>query len=181
MAATVPVIVTAGRQSGRDHPALDHPVRRRIFELLRRVPGRQIHDLGKALNLNRQITRYHVFYLVRAGMIESSEAGGHARFFPANTKRPHALAALLRKRALEIADTVAHQPGLSQGELVDLLKISRRGFRETADRLIAQGLIVERRRWRELRYYPTERLNRTAPTAWAIQEGTYAPDEPGPE
>lgn len=175
------VIGLTVRDETRGNKALEHPTRRRIFDTLRRRPGRRLHELWKALKINRETVRYHVLILERAGVVDNTRADGSPRFFPAGMDDADAIAVLLRGHALDVVDEVTKNPGVTQGELVAILGIHRKTFRDYADRLLAHELIEEERRWREKRYYPTDRLERTLPIAQAAQKGTAHQTDDPPE
>lgn len=151
------------RAKTRGDQALKHPVRRRLVDRLLRRPGVRLHDLWKALGIQREKAQYHLFVLERAGAVESTPADGATRFFPAGTQEMDAWAVLMRDGAFELAAFVARHPGARQWEIRERVGFTRKVFRDHANRLAREGLIRELREWRDLRYFPTSRLERVLP------------------
>jgi predicted transcriptional regulator len=123
--------------------AREHPLRRRLFDLILRRPGIRLVNLWKELDSNRKTTKYHLMVLERADLIASVEGPKVVRYFPAKmspAQRPR-VALLLRGRILEMARMVQREPGISQVELGKALTMSRKVLREYADLLVEHHLV----------------------------------------
>ena len=137
-----------------------HPVRRSIVDLIRRRPGTRLHTIWRAFSTNRGTAQYNLLVLERLGAVQAVRDGQATRYFPAEvgaTELP-GLALLLRGRVMEVARAILQEPGISQRRLTRLLPISRKVFREYADRLAELELLTEVRDAKVKRYFPTPRL-----------------------
>jgi predicted transcriptional regulator len=59
----------------------DHPVRRRICDHLRRLPGDHLRSIARSLQLAVGTARYHLDVLRRQGRIDKRDANGRARYY----------------------------------------------------------------------------------------------------
>ena len=60
----------------------DHPVRRRIYEHLLRLPGDHLRSIARALRLDLGTARHHLDVLVRRGLVVRDDGDGRCRFYP---------------------------------------------------------------------------------------------------
>lgn len=149
------------RNLSSEDVAMRHPVRRGIFDLIRRRPGARLNTIWRAFSTNRGTAQYHLVVLERVGVIQAVREGQATRYFPSGMEMGEipGLALLLRGRVLEVARAVLREPGISQRRLTRLLPISRKVFREYANRLTALDLLAEVRDAKVKRYFPTPRLH----------------------
>lgn len=166
-----------GRDKTRGDRVLEHPVRRRLLDRLRRRPGVRLHEVWKALGMPRETAEYHLYVLERGGAVKSTPAAGARRFFPAGMREIDARAVLMIDGAYELAACVARHPGVRQWEIRKRMGWSRKVFRDYAELLAREGLITELREWRDRRYFPTSRLERVLP---AVRGGGPGGGDGGP-
>ena len=60
---------------------LEHPVRRRICDHLRLLPGDHLRSIARSLQLAVGTARYHLDVLRRQGIIDKRDANGRARYY----------------------------------------------------------------------------------------------------
>jgi predicted transcriptional regulator len=135
---------------------LQNPFRAAILERVEAEPGIRQAELASAMPCSRATVRHHLEALHAAGLLRLVSTRRHAAVFPPSVGAGEgaARAALRRGRTLDVARLVARQPGLSQSEATRQLRMSRRVFRACADRLLAHGLVAERRQGRLSTYLP---------------------------
>lgn len=141
--------------------ALEHPLRRRLFERVVARPGANLADLRSSVGGSRGSLRHHLDILERIGVVRACRTPRSSRFFPADipVDQDQALALLRRGRVLEVALAIRANPTLAQHQITKGLSMSRDVFRAYANLMIANGLIEEIRDGRTLKYAPTRRLD----------------------
>ena len=60
---------------------LSHPVRRRIYDHLRRLPGDHFRSVARSLDLAVGTARYHLDALLRDGIVYKEDTNGRARYY----------------------------------------------------------------------------------------------------
>jgi predicted transcriptional regulator len=60
---------------------LSHPVRRRIYDHLRRLPGDHFRSVARSLDLAVGTARYHLDALLRDGLVYKEDTNGRARYY----------------------------------------------------------------------------------------------------
>ena len=60
---------------------LKHPVRRRIYEHLVRLPGDHFRSVARSLHIAVGTARYHLDALLREGLVYKEETNGRARYY----------------------------------------------------------------------------------------------------
>ena len=60
---------------------LNHPVRRRIYDHLRRLPGDHFRSVARSLDLAVGTARYHLDALLRDGLVYKEDTNGRARYY----------------------------------------------------------------------------------------------------
>jgi predicted transcriptional regulator len=60
---------------------LEHPVRRRIYDHLCRLPGDHLRSVARSLHLALGTARYHFDALAREGLIHKQDSNGRARYY----------------------------------------------------------------------------------------------------
>jgi DNA-binding MarR family transcriptional regulator len=60
---------------------LQHPVRRRIYDHLRRLPGDHFRSIARSLQLASGTMRYHLDTLIRNGLVFREKTNGRVRFY----------------------------------------------------------------------------------------------------
>lgn len=144
----------------RDSTALDHPLRRRILNYVNRRPGIRFLDLCMGLDLNRGTAAYHLYGLRKEGFLASCRLGRTHRYYPTNqppvVRGLHSL--LMVGRIIEVVSTVQRHPGLTQVDLIQQLRMSRKTFRNYVDRLTNEGIIEETKDAKRRRYFPSKNI-----------------------
>ena len=161
------------RRGRRERPAPEeHPLRRRLLNLIRRRPGVRLSALWKQLDANRKTTAYHLMILARANTIDAVMLDKQVRFFPTGLplEERHVRSVLLRGRVLEMSQEIARNPGILQKDLGDALKISRKVMRRYVDLLVEQGLLKEVVDGHGRRYFATERLTQALPDVSGLSQ-----------
>jgi predicted transcriptional regulator len=62
---------------------LKHPVRRQIYDHLRRLPGDHFRSVARSLNIAVGTARYHLDALLRDGLVYKQDTNGRARYYVA--------------------------------------------------------------------------------------------------
>ena len=60
---------------------LKHPIRRRIYDHLVRLPGDHFRSVARSLNLAVGTARYHLDALARDGLVYKQDTNGRARYY----------------------------------------------------------------------------------------------------
>ncbi len=60
---------------------LKHPIRRRIYDHLIRLPGDHFRSVARSLNLAVGTARYHLDALAREGLVYKHDTNGRARYY----------------------------------------------------------------------------------------------------
>src|SRR5256886_7596916 len=60
---------------------LKHPIRRRIYDHLVRLPGDHFRSVARSLNLAVGTARYHLNALAREGLVYKQDTNGRARYY----------------------------------------------------------------------------------------------------
>ena len=60
---------------------LRHPVRRRIYDHLRRLPGDHFRSVARSLHIAVGTARYHLDALLRDGLVYKQDSNGRARYY----------------------------------------------------------------------------------------------------
>ena len=60
---------------------LKHPIRRRIYDHLVRLPGDHFRSVARSLNLAVGTARYHLDALAREGLVYKQDTNGRARYY----------------------------------------------------------------------------------------------------
>lgn len=124
---------------------LDHPVRRRIAELVMQNPGVTFSELARLAGIAPGQLTHHARMLEKAGVVFSSPDGQTRRFFHVGAGR---LAPIppLAERALQL---LRERPRRAS-ELARDLGVSRQALHYHVKHLAAQGKVIARAEGREL-------------------------------
>lgn len=161
-------LVAAMARHARTLPAnvARHLSRARILDAVLHDPGKNLARICDELALNRGTASYHLYILERAGAISSLATTRDRHYFLPNVApelRP-ALATLRRERALEVALALLEAPGLEQRELLSRIGMDRKVWKPYRLELSRQGLLIEERHGRRIRYRATPRLEHLVET-----------------
>ena len=160
----------------------DHPTRKQILELLTDRPGRSISELCRAIGAGWGTVQHHLYLLAKTGMIRSVMQGRNHRFFNGKDAAKHLsdVALLMRGRVRQVANAVVEEPGVGQRKLTESIGMSRKVFRQYANLLLQQGLMMEERRSKFRFYYPTGALRELLASPEEQHLPTSARDVPLP-
>ena len=144
--------------------ALDHPLRRAMHDIINGKQGIRLHNLWDELDAPRGTLQYHLTVLTHAGKVQAIETPESIRYFTTLSDQDIQDICLLRRgRILDVAVQVKNKPGATQIELLKLLPMSRKVFRDYANLLGKRLLVEEVKDYPNKRYYPTERLQHVLP------------------
>jgi predicted transcriptional regulator len=139
---------------------LEHDSRRQIYEEIVASPGADIRKLTDITGMNESTLRYHLERLYDGGKIQATTIGGVCHYFE-NHGKYSTEEQVLRSRMLTTASSrilmiIFKQPGLTRGELADLLGVAGPTVTRSVQNLTEDGLIRIERDGRFTRYYPEE-------------------------
>lgn len=136
----------------------EHPLRRRLLDLIRDRPGVRLSTLWRAIDVSRGTAQYHLEVLERTRKVEARrESKNLTRYFPPGIEpRELVLLSILRRgRVLEFLREIGEQPGVTQTDLGKRLLTTRRILRRYADLLVQEELLYEVREAKVKRYFLT--------------------------
>ena len=61
---------------------LAHDTRRRVFELVRKVPGAHLREIARVLDLSITLVDYHLRFLAKHGLVSFTMDGEYKRCYP---------------------------------------------------------------------------------------------------
>lgn len=129
----------------RPSKILDHPVRRRIAEIVQAQPGISFSDLARAAGIAPGQLTHHARMLEKAGVVFSSPDGQTRRFFHVGAGRLASVAPL-SQRAL---DSLRERPR-SMSQLAKDLGVSRQALHYHVKQLVADGKLVAKMEGRDM-------------------------------
>ncbi len=144
---------------GRDE-LLQQPVRRRLWDLIRRSPGIHASQICRDSGEAWGTVQYHLSLLHKGDLVTSYESGRERRFFPSgiDEQKARMMATLTQGRREEIARFILENPGIRQVDVCDAVNVSRKTFRSSIQPLVDAGLVQERKGLQTNRYFPEEPL-----------------------
>ena len=118
--------------------------RQRLADHVERHPGIHLRKLARDLGLAIGTTEHHLHLLVRHGVLERHDQGGHAAYFaagacPAPERR--LLCALRSDTPRRLLRALAADPDLDPAGLAARLGISRSAVAHHIAKLVAEGLV----------------------------------------
>ncbi|MBI4392718.1 MAG: hypothetical protein HY556_02835 [Euryarchaeota archaeon] len=133
----------------RPEGALEHTVRRRLYEQIRRAPGIRQAALAECLGIKRELVDYHARRLQEIGLIVVKEFGRDKRFFENGGTHNEASqvfhAFMQSHRARQIIQFAYLRPGVDQRLLARLVGVHESTIKWHVDRLSAAAVLrVER-------------------------------------
>ena len=139
---------------------LEHEGRRQIYDEIVASPGVDIRRLTEITGMNENTLRYHLERLYDGGKIQASTIGGICHYFENHGKYSTGeqilIARMLTAASSRILRIILNQPGLTRGELADLLGVAGPTVTRSVQHLTDDGLIRVQRDGRFTRYYPDE-------------------------
>lgn len=139
---------------------LEHDSRRQIYNEIVASPGVALRKLTDITGMNESTLRYHLERLYEGGKIQTTTIGGVCHYFE-NHGKYSPEEQIFRSRMLTAASSrilmiIFNQPGLTRGELADLLGVAGPTVTRSVQSLTEDGLIRIERDGRFTRYYPEE-------------------------
>lgn len=108
---------------------LSHPVRRRIYDHLGRLPGDHFRSVARSLDLAVGTARYHLDALLRDGVVYKEDTNGRARYYvtggEADVNRLYARHWEFRDVRLRVLGTVRRLEKAQPATIARVLGISR--------------------------------------------------------
>ena len=108
---------------------LKHPVRRRIYEHLCRLPGDHFRSVARSLDIAVGTARYHLDSLLREGLVYKRDTNGRARYYvtggEADVNRLYARHWEYREVRLRILGVLRRMDSAQPATIAKVLGISR--------------------------------------------------------
>lgn len=108
---------------------LEHPVRRRIYDHLCRLPGDHLRSVARSLRLAVGTARYHFDALAREGLIYKQDSNGRARYYAtgrqAEVNRLYARHWEYREVRLRVLDALRRMEDAPPARIARTLGVSR--------------------------------------------------------
>lgn len=108
---------------------LDHPIRRKIYDHLSRLPGDHLRSVARSLRLAVGTARYHVDALLREGLIYRRQSNGRTRYYvkagAADVNRLYARHWEYRDVRLRIVDALRRMEAAPPASIAKVLGVSR--------------------------------------------------------
>jgi predicted transcriptional regulator len=118
--------------------------RQRLADHVERNPGVHLRRIARDLGLAIGTTEHHLHLLVRHGVLERRDQGGHSAYFAKGRVGPseqHLLCALRHDTPRRILRALAADPDLAAPDLAARLGLSRSAVMHHLARLVAEGLV----------------------------------------
>jgi predicted transcriptional regulator len=108
---------------------LEHPIRRRIYDHLSRLPGDHLRSVARSLRLAVGTARYHIDALLRDGLIYKRQSNGRSRYYvaggAAEVNRLYARHWEYRDVRLRIVDALRRLEAAPPASIAKVLGVSR--------------------------------------------------------
>jgi predicted transcriptional regulator len=142
----------------RLHPkkVFDNYTRGQIHGYIKAKPGEHYNAIKSALKLKNGTLTHHTKILEKEGIISIRRDGLFTRFYPSGTRASEMELPTLIETQQEIIDTIRHQPGITQHEIMDFIGISQTTVSRNLLYLERKNLIKVEKQKREHRYYINE-------------------------
>lgn len=137
---------------------LEHESRRILYHTICENPGLDIRSLANISGLNEHTLKYHLDQIITSGHVSVHCSGGGKHYFENHgtySEPQQILLSRLHESGFgRILTTVLDNPGLSRGEIAQILGVSGPVISRSMQTLIEEGLILQVSDGKFRRYYP---------------------------
>jgi DNA-binding MarR family transcriptional regulator len=134
---------------------MNNYIRGQIHGYIQAKPGDHYNSIKSALKLKNGTLTHHTKVLEKEGFISIERDGFYTRFYPRSPRaRPEKLP--LKEIQAELVDIIRHQQGITQHEIVGLLKQSQTAVSYNLRSLVRKNVIRFEKHGREKKYYVDE-------------------------
>lgn len=143
----------------RQSDLLDHPARRRVFDLVAAQPGIHLQAILDATGTTRGITLYHLNVLERGNLLAHVSLRKFRRYYLSGTvpfREMRARAELEGGRVRTFYDIVRQEPGITLAELARRMNVSPPAAHKAVQRLCDVGLVEKRAEGRVVHILPVK-------------------------
>jgi DNA-binding transcriptional ArsR family regulator len=141
---------------------LMNPIRREIFRYLCEFPCNHLSGISRDLGITPPSTSWHLKKMIERNLITSRKKHGKSIFYPTNMIDEddiEILALINDEKVKHIFLTIINNPGLTQKEVGDQLRIQHQTVIWFTQKLENVGLISTLEDGKFKRYYPTSKLS----------------------
>lgn len=132
--------------------------RQRLLRLIKKKPGIRVGDLQIAADMTTGSLYHHLNHLKKAGLVETHNAGGVARAYPAGQVVPFTEGPLDSEAVRSVAKAVLRKPGVTSEQIAAALKITPRAVALHLKTLIEAALVERVSGGWSKHYHPTDAL-----------------------
>ncbi len=135
---------------------MDNFMRGKIIGYIQSKPGDHYNAIKYSLKLKNGTFAHHTKVLEKEGLIRIQRDGFYTRFYPQGALISESKSPPLKEVQEELLDVIRHEPGITQHEIIELLKLSQRIISYNLLQLKRANLIITEPQGREIRYYVNE-------------------------
>ena len=130
--------------------------RGRVYDYIKNNPGTHLRKLGRDLNMANGDTQHHLDMLHKLGMIKSKRRGIYKVYFTVSIlgKRNEDILAILQQETpRDIILYLVENPGSTQGEISNFIRVTAPTINWHMSVLINIGLVTSHKEGRFVRYF----------------------------
>jgi parallel beta-helix repeat protein len=135
---------------------LDHFIRGRIYEHIRKNPGDNFNSMKKEFGLKNGSLGYHLSILEKQDYIKSRRDGKYTRFYPVGMKIPEKPKMILSSVQQNILDLITQKEMMTQKEIADALDISQQVVSYHVNLMIESEILGTAKEDNVLKYFPED-------------------------
>jgi DNA-binding transcriptional ArsR family regulator len=152
--------IVRGYQRLSERTILDQEKRQHIYNLIVEKPGIDLKRIIAYTGWNESTLRYHLWQMKTLGKIKIISNTGNLSYFENHGRysedEQRDLALKFLFSVSDIISILRSSPGLTRGEIADILQVSGPTVTRRMQRLINKGLVSQQRDGKYSRYYPVE-------------------------
>lgn len=160
-----------------DKNLLDNKKRGTVYDLILQIPGIDLKTLVAYSGFNENTLRYHVSLLEKSHKIRVINEGATLHFFENHGKfsdiEQKILSIQFSCKSSRILSVLYHTPGLSRGELAEILGIAGSSVTKSIQKLITEGFVFAQKDGKYTRYYVVNQYSNDSLKA-STQTESYA-------